>query len=188
MILVIGLGNPGEKYFHHRHNTGFQVVDAVARAHEALFGHQTFFHADIAKTEEFLLVKPDTFMNESGIAVRALKKQYPDAMVVVVYDEITIPIGDIKCSFDRGDGGHNGVASIIKELGTKEFFRIRVGIRPVHDSLLPRIAPPDGIEKFVLSDFAPFEEEKRAEGVAKAVAVIEALPEKTIPALMTEFN
>jgi PTH1 family peptidyl-tRNA hydrolase len=188
MHIVIGLGNPGKKYESHRHNVGMQVLDALALREGLSWEYKKMFHADLTQFGDLLLAKPDTFMNESGIAAAALARQYPDAAIVVVYDEINVPVGSIKCSVDRGDGGHNGLTSIIAQLGRKDFFRIRVGIRPVHEELLPKIAPPNGFETFMLSPFAPQEEELKEAGIAKAINVIESLPHKSASELMTEFN
>jgi PTH1 family peptidyl-tRNA hydrolase len=188
MILVVGLGNIGTKYANNRHNVGWMAVDAVAEKESLRFVSKSAFHADIAQTDEVLFAKPDTYMNESGKAVAKLVKQNPDALVAVVYDDIDINIGEIKCSFARGAGGHNGVQSVIDHLGHKDFFRIRIGVRPVHDELMARIAPPDGFEKFLLSDFAPFESELKKQGIDKAVAIIESLPTKTVEEVMNQWN
>lgn len=188
MIIVIGLGNPGTAYARHRHNVGFQVLDAVAEKESFSFSEKGLFSATVAQSGELLLAKPTTFMNHSGVTARALLKQYTEAQVVVVYDDIDISLGSIKCSFGRGAGGHNGVQSIIDHLGHKDFFRIRVGVRPIHEELADRILPPDGFQKFLLSNFAPFEKEKLEEGIVKAIAVIEALPHKSKEEIMTAFN
>ncbi len=188
MNIIIGLGNPGTKYEHHRHNIGFQVLDAIAQQEGLHFNERKLFEADAASSgEQVLLIKPHTFMNDSGVAARQLAKQY-DGSIVVVYDDIDIPIGTVKCSFDRGAGGHNGVQSVIDHLGTSAFARIRVGVRPVHEELLPRIAPPDGFEKFLLSDFAPFEAELREQGIKRAIEIIDALKTKTFDEVMNQFN
>lgn len=188
MILVIGLGNIGKKYEDNRHNIGFITLDTLAQHESLSFISKNIFHANIATFGELLLAKPDTYMNESGKAVNALRKQYPDATIAIVYDDIDINLGEIKCSFARGAGGHNGIQSIIDHLGHKDFFRIRIGVRPVHEELMARIAPPDGFEKFLLSDFAPFETELKKEGIEKALKIIESLPNKTIEEVMNEWN
>jgi PTH1 family peptidyl-tRNA hydrolase len=188
MNIVIGLGNPGNQHAGQRHNVGWMVLDALAANEGLHFEEKKIFQAHIAQFGALLLVKPDTFMNESGIAAKNLLKQYPDANVTVVYDEINVNLGEIKCSYGRGDGGHNGVASVIDHLGTKDFLRIRVGIRPVHEALLPRIAPPDGFEKFMLAPFAPFETELRDQAIDQAIAVIESLPFKSKEEIMNLYN
>jgi PTH1 family peptidyl-tRNA hydrolase len=186
--IVIGLGNPGGKFAKHRHNVGFMVLDAYADKTGLHFAQKDLFYAHVAQdTTGTIYAKPETFMNDSGRAARMIAKQY-SLPVVVVYDDIDIPIGTVKCSFDRGAGGHNGVQSLIDHLGTTAFARIRVGVRPVHEELLPRIAPPDGFEKFLLSDFAPMEDELKKQGIDRAVEIIEALKTKTFENLMNQYN
>ena len=187
MILVLGLGNPGKEHMHNRHNIGFTTLDAFALREGLSFEKKEIFESDITQFGEIILAKPLTYMNASGKAARLLKKQ-SDAPLVVIYDDITINVGEVKCSFGRGDGGHNGLTSLIAELGTKEFFRIRVGIRPVHDALLPRIAPPNGFETFMLTSFAPFEMEFRDKAITRVIEIIEQLPHKTFEELMNQFN
>lgn len=188
MIIVIGLGNPGNTHAGQRHNVGWTVLDALVAREGLHFEDKSIFHAAVAQFGQLMLVKPDTFMNNSGQAAKALQKQYPDAPVVVVYDDISINVGEIKISFSRGDGGHNGLTSLIQHLGTKDFLRIRVGIRPIHEELLPRIAPPNGFENFMLSNFAPFETELRDTAIDKAIEIIEQLPFKTKEELMNAHN
>jgi len=186
--IVIGLGNPGKEHAQQRHNIGWMVLDALAAKESLSFSDKKIFSAAIAQFGELLMVKPDTFMNNSGIAAAAVLKQHGEVSLAVVYDDIDISLGEIKCSFGRGAGGHNGVQSIIDHLGTKDFFRIRIGVRPVHEELLPCIAPPDGFEKFLLSNFAPFEYELRDQSIEKAIAIIESLPHKTIEEIMNIYN
>jgi PTH1 family peptidyl-tRNA hydrolase len=145
------------------------------------------FEALIAEDGDLILVKPTTWMNNSGVAARLLAKQFT-ATVVAVYDDIDIALGLVKCSFARGAGGHNGVQSLIDHLGTTAFFRIRVGVRPVHPELLPQIAPPDGFEKFLLSNNAPFEDDLKKQGIARALEIIEALKTKSFEDVMNQFN
>jgi peptidyl-tRNA hydrolase, PTH1 family len=187
MIIVIGLGNIGSKYRGHRHNVGFQVLDALAEKESLCFEEKSIFHCDLTQFGELLLAKPTTFMNESGKAAQTLLRQY-NAPLVVVYDDIDISLGTVKCSFGRGAGGHNGVQSIIDHVGHKDFFRIRIGIRPVHEELMSRIAPPNGFETFMLSDFAPFEEEERDKAIEKTIKIIEMLPHKSFDEIMNLQN
>lgn len=186
MYILIGLGNPGQKYEKNRHNIGFQVLDEIARIHSLSFKDDKYtFSQKASFGAECELVKPQTFMNDSGKSAKAFK----EGELVVVYDDIDINIGTVKCSFDRGAGGHNGVQSIIDHVGTKAFARIRVGVRPVHAELLPRIAPPDGFEKYVLSDFAPMEKELHDQGINRAIEIIAALKNgKSFDEVTNEFN
>ena len=187
MIIIIGLGNPSDKHKDDRHNVGWQVLDVFAEKNNFVFEDKSIFQAEVAENKKLLLVKPQTYMNDSGLSAKALFKQYKE-LPVVVYDDVDISLGEIKCSFARGAGGHNGVQSIIDHLGTKDFFRIRVGVRPVHDELQDKILPPDGFQNFLLKPFAPFEEELRDQGIAKAVNAIEALQTKTFEEVMNEYN
>lgn len=164
------------------------VLDNLAQKEGRKFSEQKIFKAEVADYgEEMLLVKPSTFMNNSGDSARAITKNY-EVDVVVVYDDIDILLGEVRCSFARGAGGHNGVQSIIDHLGTKDFFRIRVGVRPVHPELQDKILPPDGFQNFLLSNFAPFEKELKDQGITKAVQIIEALKTESFENVMNKFN
>lgn len=187
MTIIIGLGNPTDKHAGDRHNVGWQVLDAYVEKHDLSFESKNIFQALVAESSKLLLVKPQTYMNDSGMSAKALFKQYKE-LPVIVYDDIDISIGKIKCSFARGAGGHNGVQSIIDHLGTKDFFRIRVGVRPVHAELQDKILPPTGFQDFLLKPFAPFETELREQGIAKAITAIEYIQTKTFEEVMNEFN
>lgn len=132
--LIVGLGNPGREYEATRHNAGFWWVDELARSHNASFKTDSKFHGLIAKASlhghEVFLLKPQTFMNASGRAVVALALFYkilPD-QILVVHDELDLPPGSAKLKLGGGHGGHNGLKDIIAHLGSKEFWRLRVGI------------------------------------------------------------
>jgi PTH1 family peptidyl-tRNA hydrolase len=187
MSIIIGLGNPTKKYEADRHNVGFKTLDAFAEKHDLSFEDKTALHATVAMEETILLAKPQTYMNDSGLAAKKLFQQYKE-MPIVVYDDIDINLGEVKCSFGRGAGGHNGVQSIIDHLGTKDFFRVRIGVRPVHEELQDKILPPDGFQNFLLKPFAPFEAELREQGIKKAIQIIEALKTKKFEDVMNEFN
>lgn len=133
MRIIVGLGNPGRAYAHTRHNVGFDVLDVFAKKHKvrilsrqcrALVGSYDFLG------EQILLVKPQTFMNESGTAVSCLVRKYhlePDD-ILVVYDDMDLPLGRIRIRPKGSSGGHKGMNSIIHHLGSSDFPRIRVGI------------------------------------------------------------
>lgn len=190
MLIILGLGNPGQKFAKHRHNIGYQAVEAIAHKEGLHCAEKAVFHAEVCQCTHYILAKPTTWMNDAGVAARALFKQFcqNDGHLVVIYDDINIALGQVKCSYDRGSGGHNGVQSVIDYMGTRQFFRIRVGVRPLHEALQDRIAPPDGFEKFLLSDFAPFEKDKVAEGIAKTLAIVEDLKTKTFEEVMNLYN
>lgn len=132
MFLVAGLGNPGEKYAKTRHNAGCIVLDEILKDADWKFsknGNAYYAHDQIGE-EEISYVKPQTMMNESGFTVQYACRHHeiPNDQVIVVYDDIDLPIGKIKISHDRGNGGHNGIRSIEQHLGSTEFTRIRIGI------------------------------------------------------------
>ena len=192
MYIFAGLGNPGKKFDQTRHNMGHMALEAFAQQHEVTLEENKLFDAlywkGTLKEQQVILALPQTYMNESGKVIGRLLREHPDAHVVLLCDDIDIALGSIKCSFARGAGGHNGVQSVIDTLGTNEFFRIRMGVRPVHEELLPRIAPPDGFEKFLLSNFTPLEAEKLKEGIEKAVNCATYLLTHTREETMQEWN
>lgn len=191
MKIIIGLGNPTKEHKDDRHNIGFQVLDSLAQNNSLSFENKNIFDALVCTYEDLVLAKPTTWMNDSGLCAQKLFKQYnppTGGSLIVVYDDIDINLGEVKCSMSRGSGGHNGVQSIIDHLGTKDFFRIRVGVRPIHEELKSHILPPDGFQNFLLKPFAPFEGELKEQGIKKAVAIIEALKTKSFEEVMNEFN
>src|SRR5688572_28928421 len=142
--LIVGLGNPGAEYEKTRHNAGFRWVDAIAEAKRAAWKKETKFSGWTSKVEEggreFALLKPATFMNVSGKSVGAYLRFFklePDAMLVV-HDELDLPPGAVKLKRGGGTGGHNGLEDIIEVLGTKDFWRLRIGIgHPGNKDLVP---------------------------------------------------
>lgn len=156
VTLIAGLGNPGREYAGSRHNLGFTVVDALAAAEGLKWEKESRFQAEIARWDvrprvTRLLVKPSTFMNDSGRPLRALLDfhQVPVATLIVAYDDLTIDLGRVKVSVSGSDGGHNGVASLLTHVGDA-FARYRLGIGA------PR--PPEmDIKDFVLGKFSTTE-------------------------------
>lgn len=132
MKLVVGLGNPGAKYEATRHNAGFWWLDAIARASKAEFRREARFSGEVARVpaSDLWLLKPSTFMNESGRAVGAFATFYriDAADILVAHDELDLPPGGIKLKFGGGLSGHNGLRDIAPVLGTQEFWRLRIGI------------------------------------------------------------
>ncbi len=132
--LIVGLGNPGAQYEATRHNAGFWWVDEFARANAASFRPETKFHGLFARMvahgREVMLLKPQTFMNVSGRAVGAVAQFYKiePANILVAHDELDLPPGTAKLKLGGGHGGHNGLKDIIAHLGTKDFWRLRIGI------------------------------------------------------------
>lgn len=161
MKLIVGLGNPGDKYRNNRHNVGFCVVDAMAngRSKEAklsLWLMVNKLESEIFENKpNFVFAKPTTFMNNSGRAVKKLINHYSLNInhLCVVHDDLDIPLGQFKIQKDRGPKVHNGVNSIEEALGTNEFWRVRVGV----DNRDPDNRTPG--EKYVLEDFTSEEME-----------------------------
>ena len=154
ITLVVGLGNPGREYTDTRHNLGAAVVDALATAEKLVWKQQSAFDSVVARWDRpgrrpVLLAKPTTFMNESGRAVRALAGYYklPNSAIVVSYDDLTIPLGLVKVSEHGSAGGHNGIASLLEQLGSG-FIRYRLGIGPKQPAEMD-------LKDFVLGRFSP---------------------------------
>jgi len=138
MIPIIGLGNPGDKYKLTRHNVGWRVLDILAKDQVWEYDKYLLSKKCIVTIdgEKILLLKPETFMNDSGKVLDGIKRIDPFMMgkLIVVHDEIDLPIGTIKVNFDRGDGGHNGIKSINKYYGGKNYTRLRIGISKIGES------------------------------------------------------
>lgn len=136
MITVVGLGNPGDEYKNTRHNAGRIILETIAKKNDFSDWRddkktKAFFAAGKIGASKFQFVMPNNFMNNSGGSVKPLVKVKKDLeKLVVVYDDLDLPIGRIKISFDRSAGGHNGLADIIKAVKSQEFLRIRIGISP----------------------------------------------------------
>jgi PTH1 family peptidyl-tRNA hydrolase len=132
--LIVGLGNPGKEYEATRHNAGFWWVDELARTHHANFRTENKFHGLVAKADlhghEVHLLKPQTFMNVSGRAVGALAQFYKlvPAQILVAHDELDLAPGSAKLKLGGGHGGHNGLKDIIAQLGSRDFWRLRIGV------------------------------------------------------------
>lgn len=160
-LTVMGLGNPGEEYEGTRHNTGWIIIDSIVGKSEDWKdkGGYTLCKTEDAhekKAVAFTWVKPQTFMNKSGQAAGALIKSVKTAeTLVVIHDDLDLPIGSAKLSFNRGSGGHRGVDSIIKAIKTEKFYRIRVGISPVTPT--GKTKKPLGeakVDKHILGEFS----------------------------------
>ena len=171
MFLVVGLGNPGQQYRNTRHNAGFLVVEEIARRSGVLvWRNERDSESGRCRLggEEALLVKPTTFMNRSGEAVRRIAHfhRVPLSDVIVVHDELDIPFGTIRVKVGGGDAGHNGLKSITQHLGGPGYCRVRVGIgRPSH----PEMAVAD----WVLGVFGAAEAANLSEVIKDAAEVIE---------------
>ena len=161
MKIIVGLGNPGDKYKNTRHNAGFMALDALAEKWQLKFRSSKKFNAEIAEAGEMMLVKPQCYMNESGGPVSGILSYYKllpkkmgllkvrDAdlsdLLVVIHDDLDIGLGKYKEAVDSRSAGHNGVQSIIDHLKTKNFRRLRLGIKTDRQNNVPA-------EKFVLEN------------------------------------
>jgi peptidyl-tRNA hydrolase, PTH1 family len=141
--LIVGLGNPGERYARTRHNAGYWWVDAVAERKSASWRREAKFFGWVAEVEEggrrFVLLRPATYMNESGRSVSSYVRFFriEPACMLVVHDELDLPPGAVKLKRGGGTGGHNGLTDIADALGTKDFWRLRIGIgHPGHRDLV----------------------------------------------------
>ena len=184
MKLIIGLGNPGEEYKNARHSVGFVAVDEIARKEGSEFSFEKKFNAEVAKSrfdgKPVILVKPFTFVNKSGEAVRKVKLFYkakPED-IVVVHDDLDIKFGSFKLSFAKHSGGHRGVQSIIDGLKTDKFWRLRIGTanRKLTTARHQRTlkAKKEAVGNFVLSRFTPAEQAELKKIIKKAVMAMEA--------------
>jgi peptidyl-tRNA hydrolase, PTH1 family len=157
MFLIVGLGNPEKKYEKTRHNVGFLTVEEIGKACNALWKTKNDLCAEIAEThteeKKLILAKPQTYMNLSGKAVTALMRRYhiEPQHLMVLCDDVDLPVGTIRARIEGGSGGHNGLKSIITSIGTQQFLRVKIGV-----GANPTNIP---LENWVLSPFP--EEEAR---------------------------
>jgi peptidyl-tRNA hydrolase, PTH1 family len=179
--LVAGLGNPGPEYAATRHNVGFIVVDRLAAELGAAWQKSSKWEAFTAKLENVLLMKPMSYMNRSGWPVRAVADFYKiePRQILVVLDDLALPLGRIRLRTEGGTGGHNGMESILMQFGTEEIARLRIGIGS---------APPEGATDYVLGHF--FDEEKPVvrQAIDDAVEAIKCAIDKGVVSAMNRFN
>ena len=186
MKMIVGLGNPGKKYEQTKHNVGFRVVDALAKEYEATF-QKNPFEAQVAtfflNGEKIILVKPQTYMNDSGRAVGPLMTYLGVELteLVVVYDDLDLALGKIRLRQKGSAGGHNGMKSLISHLGSQTFNRIKIGI--------DRPKKGQTVVNHVLSPFRKEEETLIEQSLDKSVnAVIDYLRGQDFLATMNRFN
>jgi len=191
MKLTVGLGNPGRIYARNRHNAGFLCLNYFARLHSIRFDHrQCRARVGIAevKGEKLLLAKPGTFVNLSGNPVACLTRKHDITLkdLLVIYDDLDLPLGKIRLRQSGGSGGHKGMNSIISALGSEAFPRIRVGIgRPQVEG---QSISEDAIVNYVLSDFSPQEDAAIKPVIIKVSEAIDCFLTQGIEAAMSKFN
>ena len=191
MKLIVGLGNPGSRYEKTKHNIGFRIVDAIYdkiqsedKQTPSTAKVNSIYNSLIVQTKwqnsDVILAKPMTYMNNSGVAVAPLVSRFDihTQDIVVIYDDVHLPLGVLRIRKKGSDGGQKGMQSIIQRLGTTEIPRLRIGIgEPVGD-----------IVDYVLTEFSDEEESEMEQTVARAVDAIETLLKNDIQAAMNSFN
>lgn len=183
--LIAGLGNPGRKYANNRHNVGARCIDRLASAHDLSFNRREkgarLALGPILRSS-VVLVKPSTYMNRSGRPIGALVRSYrvPVDRLLVIYDDLDVPLGTLRMRPSGGSGGHRGMRSIIRQLGRNDFPRLRVGIgRPPG-----RMDPAD----YVLQDFSEAEEQLLDRTLELAAQAVETWLAKGVDEAMTQYN
>ncbi|HYY13728.1 MAG TPA: aminoacyl-tRNA hydrolase [Chthoniobacterales bacterium] len=181
--LVAGLGNPGPEYAPTRHNIGFAVADLVAAQLGATWANASKWNAATAsaKTGGVLVVKPLTYMNHSGHPLFAIAQFYkiPPQEMLVVVDDLDLPLGRLRVRLSGGPGGHNGLESVIVQFGTEEIPRLRIGIGA---------PPPQGAVDYVLSPFLEEEKPIAKSAIERATEAVKCAIDNGIVAAMNKFN
>ncbi len=183
--LIVGLGNIGDEYANTRHNIGFRVLDAFAKASNLVFDNNTRYGATLScrvKNAELLLLKPSTYMNLSGDAVRYWmnKEKIPVENVLIIVDDLSIPFGSLRLKGNGGAGGHNGLKSIEAQVGTQSYARIRFGI----GNDFPKGAQVD----YVLGEWSAEESKSLEERIPIAVEMIKSFCLAGLQNTMNQFN
>lgn len=182
--IIVGLGNPGQEYENTRHNTGRIAVDTLAKKiglESGEWKEDKKLKSEVAKTKigknSVLLIKPNTYMNKSGDAVRSLVKNKKQAeTLVVVHDDLDIPFGKIKVSFNKSAGGHKGVADIIKVVKTEGIIRMRIGISPVTaGGKMKKPSGEEAVEASILGKFKPTEQDTLKKIMKNAAMGLESI-------------
>lgn len=185
MYLIIGLGNPEEEYARTRHNMGFDTINLIANKHKIEMNRTKFnsiFGSGTISGEKVILVKPQTYMNLSGQAVREFVNFYKveKSNLIVIYDDMDIEIETIKIRKKGGAGTHNGMKSVIQEIGSEEFPHVRVGIgKPVYK---------DDMINYVIGKITDEEYARLSNGVKKAELAVEAIITNGIDNAMNKYN
>lgn len=199
MKLIVGLGNPGEKYAGVRHNLGFEALDEfVKRMEVRAWKLENRFKSEIIQINQplsssnhnLIFAKPQTFMNNSGMAVSLIANYYKIAPedVVVIYDELDLPLGKIKVRLGGAAAGHHGVESIISALGTDQFIRVRLGIGNLKTQSSEHKAAHVSAEKFVLEPFIHSEKAQVKHMIKQAIKALNILLEKGLTIAQNQYN
>lgn len=186
MFIIVGLGNPTLQYEGTRHNVGFDVIDAIADEYNISVDgrkNRAYIGKGIIGGQKVILAKPQTYMNLSGESVRGLADYYKideTTELIVIFDDVSLDVGQLRIRKKGSAGGHNGIKSIISHLGTEEFRRIKIGVgeKPKKYDLAD----------YVLGHFSKAEKELMEEGYKHAVKAVEMIVAGDIEAAMNEFN
>ncbi len=190
MIIIVGLGNPGKKFEGTRHNVGFMVLDKFAEKNdfpefELQKKSEVLVSEGVVGEDKIVLVKPQTFMNDSGKAVKQIISNFKFQIsnLLIVHDDIDLPVGKIKINKERGSAGHKGVESIIKNIGNDRLIRFRIGIKP-QDT---RYKIQD-TKKLVLKKFTEDEQKIINETIEKAAESLDFFIKEGLDRTMNEYN
>lgn len=174
MYIIVGLGNPGEEYASTRHNTGRRAEDCISKSGRV--------------KAKFII--PDAWMNKSGLSVaKVITSKKAVQKLIVIHDDLDLPLGALKISYNRSAGGHKGVESIIRALKTEAFIRLRLGISP--STKAGKLKKPKGertVEKFILGRFSPVEEMALKKVFKRATLAVVTIVEDGLARAMTDFN
>lgn len=186
MFIIVGLGNPTAEYAGTRHNVGFDVIDKLADKYNISVTerkHRAFCGKGIIGGQKVILVKPQTYMNLSGESVRSVLDFYKvdvETELLVIFDDVSLDLGQLRIRKKGSAGGHNGIKNIIQHLGTNVFQRIKVGVGE---------KPKDyDLVDYVLGHFSKVEKEQMEEGYERAVNAVELMLQGEVDAAMNEFN
>lgn len=189
--LIVGLGNPGPAYSHNRHNVGYWCVNRLARLHGINLKARRLAALGEGKVRgaDAVLLKPRTFVNNSGHAIAAALKhaKVPPERMLVIYDELDLPAGRLRLKAKGGTAGHNGLKSIAAALGTTDFPRLRIGIGRPHVDGQP-VWDPDVVAVWVLGDPTPQEVKVLQDAVGRAAEAVEAVVTEGLEAAMNRYN
>ena len=194
MYYIVALGNPGEEYKDTRHNVGFLMLDYLVTKFDwssprTRMPYEGLYTEGKIEGVEVVGLFPTTFMNNSGLAVKKLVPPKEVGNLVVIYDDVDLPLGKIKISKNRGDGGHNGIKSIIHYLESKDFIRVRVGIAPLHvETGLPVRPEGERLGSYVLNKFSKRELEELELVKVRVKELIEIMVKEGVVKAMNEGN
>lgn len=192
-ILIVGLGNPEARYANTRHNLGFEVVEELekrVKGQGESWKYEGKFKSEIVKNGNLIFVKPQTFMNNSGMAVSLLANFYKISPedIIVIYDELDLPLGKIKVRMGGAAAGHHGVESIMEALGTDQFIRVRLGIGNLKTQSSEHKAAHVSAEKFVLESFLHSEKAQVKHMTKQALKALDMLLNKGLAVAQNQFN